>query len=272
MAPIGVAQGGNSIRARLFLFELVLFVGTLALGIFTASRLMAITDPGIVLRPAVLTFRDGLLFAAIFLGLSILLTRVRWFARVLFRLMLIMGGPIDTIAALFVVGALAVRRSVLTHNIAIMLGIAGAGAVIGLSISPNTAMLVLILLSIYDILAVYVTGHMVSLARQMIDSGAVFGFVIPAHPRGFRTSAREARPGSDFMILGSGDIGVPLLLAASTVPWSLGVAALVGAGAIAGLAVTFGLFVFQRDRRPMAALPPIATGALIGYLLGFFIL
>lgn len=69
------------------------------------------------------------------------------------------------------------------------------------------------------------------------------------------------------MILGSGDIIMPLILASSVA----GLHGLAGGLTVilfsmAGLFLTFWLFVSQRTRRPMAALPPIAVMAIIGYL------
>ena len=68
------------------------------------------------------------------------------------------------------------------------------------------------------------------------------------------------------MILGSGDVILPLLLAASLVRISVSQAAVVVVFACLGLLITNLLFTSQKTRRPMAALPPIAAMSIIGYL------
>ena len=73
------------------------------------------------------------------------------------------------------------------------------------------------------------------------------------------------------MILGSGDIGLPLMFAASLVSTSLWAAVVVALFSVIGLFVTHVLFLNQQQRRPMAALPPIATMAIIGYLVALML-
>ena len=68
------------------------------------------------------------------------------------------------------------------------------------------------------------------------------------------------------MILGSGDIGLPVVLASSVAGYSLDDAIIVAIFSLAGLFLTHLIFVNQRERKPMAALPPIATMSIIGYL------
>ena len=68
------------------------------------------------------------------------------------------------------------------------------------------------------------------------------------------------------MILGSGDIGLPVVLASSVARYSLNAAIIVAVFSLAGLFFTHLIFVNQRERKPMAALPPIATMSIVGYL------
>jgi presenilin-like A22 family membrane protease len=67
------------------------------------------------------------------------------------------------------------------------------------------------------------------------------------------------------MILGSGDIGLPVLLVSSVAQYSVYDAIIAAIFSLAGLFLTHLIFVNQRERKPMAALPPIATMSIIGY-------
>ena len=66
-----------------------------------------------------------------------------------------------------------------TQNITIIIGISGIAASLGASVEPIFALFILILLSIYDIIAVYKTRHMVKLFKGMAERGAVLALVIP---------------------------------------------------------------------------------------------
>lgn len=161
-------------------------------------------------------------------------------------------------------------RSVLIQNGAVLLAMAGMGVVLGLSISPLIAVLALLILSFYDIIAVYVTKHMVKMAQGMAESGAVFGFIIPFEFSGFREHIKKVKR-EKFMILGSGDITLPLVMAISAMSVSIRHAWLVALFSMGGLFITHLLFVNQSQRRPMAALPPIAMMAILGYLVALIL-
>ncbi len=270
-----------SFKSPFFLSEAILYACALAAGIFIAY-VYGLKSPELALvRPIEFSWGNAVVFATVFLVFSLVLARYRQLAGLTFRLVLLLvifsgaqlffatflPSPWDLFAAVLVIAAYGILRIVAVHNVAILLGIAGVSAILGLSITPQTAMFVLAGLSIYDIIAVYRTRHMVRLAEHMISSGAVFGFIIPARMKDFFVQKRHAQPGEQFMILGSGDVGVPLLLICSTVTVSLSSAFVVAAFSLLGLALTHLLFVNQTQRRPMAALPPIATLAILGYLI-----
>lgn len=150
-----------------------------------------------------------------------------------------------------------------------ILTFAGIGAVIGLSFTPETVVILLVALSFYDIIAVYKTKHMVALAEGMIKSRAIFGFVIPTMPADIKEKMTRVVPGEQFMILGSGDVILPLLLSASLVRISLPASAIVAVFSVGGLFLMHLIFSNQKTRRPMAALPPIALMTIMGYLISF---
>lgn len=265
----------------LFIKEVSLFCLTLAVGLYTAYRYSfysndVVYDGMVKFTPADLIILI-ILFAAIFF-----VTRHKKIAGFSFRLFLLLivfsGTQVvfgtfipsfwDLVLAVIFTLIFAKGGSVLLHDLGIVFGIGGIAAVFGLSISVEFGLVLLVALSLYDIIAVYATKHMVTLARSMVESGAVFGFLIPFKFRGFFRGRQEAQAGigENFMILGSGDIGLPLIFAVSLVKVSPESAIITAAFSLLGLFLTHVLFLNQEERRAMAALPPIATLTIIGYL------
>ena len=272
-------------RPKLFFKEAILFAATLALGIFTAYRYSLMPD-AVQLPELKLSFWDALLVIVVilFFVFAPKYKRVAKFSFKFFLVFVVFAGsqiiagaflnpPMDLAAAIIAVLIFIFLRNVLVHNIGVILGIAGIASVLGLAISPKTAVFLLVMLSFYDIFSVYVTRHMVAMARNMIESGAPFGFIIPSEGESFLRPRHEAQTkiGEQFMILGSGDVGLPLILACSLVGLYVSEAVIVGIFSLAGLFLTHLIFVNQTVRKPMAALPPIATMAIIGYLVSLLV-
>lgn len=270
-----------SFQINNFLRVLVPFGLTQALGIYVAYKL----TPTFSETPAVnfgdVTWLDFIGLLAFFVIFFFLTKRFKRLGAFTFRFFLtflmfsgmqaIFGIWIGEFTSILVAIAAVVifwlLRDVITHNFAMVLTIAGIGSAIGLSLEPATVVLVLIIFSVYDIIAVYKTGHMVKLAQAMIRSRAIFGFVIPELGRGVREKISGITPGEGFMILGSGDVIFPLLLSASLARVSIFQSVVVAIFALAGLFLMHLIFNNQIVRRPMAALPPIALMSIMGYLI-----
>lgn len=268
-------------RLKLFFKEALLFAATMAVGIWTAYRYSLM--PNAVQLPELKLSFWNVLLAIVVVLFFVFAPKYKRVAKFFFKFFLvfvvfagsqIIAGafvkpPIDLVAAIVAVLVFIFFRNVLIHNIGVMLGIAGIASVLGLVISPKTALFLLIVLSFYDILSVYVTKHMVAMAKNMIESGSPFGFIVPSEGASFFKPRHEAQAkiGEQFMILGSGDVGLPLVLASSLVGLYISEAIIVGIFSLVGLFLTHLIFVNQEIRKPMAALPPIATLSIIGYLI-----
>lgn len=163
-------------------------------------------------------------------------------------------------------------KSVLTANFTLVVGVAGIAASIAADLSPNAILVVLAVLSFYDIVAVYRTRHMVKMFRALTSHGVVLAFILPP----LRLRELLARPDGGAtgrgMLLGTGDVAVPAMLAAAALRVGVVPAVASIAGAAAGFALMFMLFLAQPKRAPMPALPPIALGATLGYLASLLIL
>jgi presenilin-like A22 family membrane protease len=266
----------------LFVKEAGLFAATLALGMVIAYRYFPLLQSQPLIQPS--SVRPGELIGLLLvLVLVWLATRVpviaSWLFWIFMAVIVLSGTQLalgvfvsDTnalLGSLLILTAFLLLRYVIIHDLVVIAAIAGITSVLGLMITPLLAVIAFVLLSVYDIIAVYKTRHMVHMAEGMIRSGAIFGFIIPLHFKKFFAPIREAqaRVGQEFTILGSGDIGLPVVFAASLMRQSVNEAIFVAIFSVLGLLLTHMLFMSQKKRQPMAALPPIATMTILGYVI-----
>lgn len=266
---------------RFFFWQAVVFVLILGLGVAAASRI-SVQEP-IPLWHVLLIFFLTTLFV-------IFVTRYaksgpgpsrgsgvkRIFFKIMFILAVFAGTSQvltsllpDTIALILTASLIFCwlrKQSVWVHNLSMILGIAGIAVFLGLSLRPETALAFLIILSVYDFIAVYKTKHMVRMAEEMISVGAVLALIIPRDITSFGASLKEIKPGGKFVILGGGDMALPLMLCFSLFPESATASFIVAEFVLLGIFASSYLFVSQKTRRPIPALPPIALFSAVGFL------
>ncbi len=272
---------------KFFLSESILFSLTFFLGILGATKskkifsLEKIEIPQISLFNFLLSFAIATLFVFFltkFLKSSLIKGKIYKTLFVLTSLFsgtiffeIFFGEPIALILMLFFVFWWLKKPNVLNQNLLMIFGISGICSILGLSFKPENLILILILLSIYDFLAVYKTRHMVEIAKGMIEQKIIFGFVIPPDFLSFGESVEKIEPGGKFLILGGGDVAFPLLLSVSLIPFGILKATIVSIFSLIGLFFSFLIFFFQKERKPIPALPPIAFFSIIGFLITSFI-
>lgn len=166
--------------------------------------------------------------------------------------------------ALIITAVRYVAPYILLQNVLLMIGIAGISTAIGIGASWQTLALVLMILAVYDIIAVYGTGHMVTMFKSMADQGVIFALIIPEQPRLLLRRLKDVNNQEGFFFLGTGDLALPCLFIASAalLGWTFALGAAVGS--CMGLMLTNMLFA-RLHRRPMPALPPIVLGTLAGF-------
>lgn len=159
---------------------------------------------------------------------------------------------------------------------------AGISSLFGVSMTTLPALLLLLVLAVYDAISVYKTRHMVSLAEGVINLKAPLLFVVPkSREYSFRKestvfSAQSApaegkKKGAYF--LGLGDAIIPTILVISA-NWSLPGAAsywginLPALGAMLGTYLGFILLMTTTRDRPQAGLPFLNSGVILGFLVG----
>ncbi len=172
------------------------------------------------------------------------------------------------------------RPRVWLHNLLMIFTLASVGAVFGFLLSPWTAISFMLVISVYDILAVRF-GYMLWMAKRLSESGTLPAFVIPRRisawnlnlkEEGFKKLFEDGSGEREFSILGGGDIGFSLLLVVSVFfVYGFTSSVVVAAFSLLGLISAYLIQLFFLKGKPMPALPPITFVSLIGFLIVYFI-
>lgn len=158
---------------------------------------------------------------------------------------------------------------------------AGAASIFGISLAIIPVLVLLVLLALYDYIAVYRTKHMVTLAEGVMDLRLPILLVVPKKwnysfiNEKFDSDEREA------FFMGLGDAVIPTILVISantfiktgsySVPL-LGSINIPAIGAIIGTFLGFSLLmVLVMKGKPQAGLPFLNGGVIIGYIAGSLI-
>jgi presenilin-like A22 family membrane protease len=263
--------------------EAVFFILIFVLGIFAALKMKILLIQEEIELPSLgpVDFLAFFIFATLIILFIVYLPKVKRIKGFIYKFLFIFSaiyGGLMVLSLLFrdVIAIAAIvlmffwwfkHNSILSHNLLITLAMAGIGAVFGLSFKPEAVILLLLILSFYDFIAVYKTKHMVRMASSMIEAGAIMGLIIPQKISGLKVKTKEIKPGENFIILGGGDIIFPLILAVSVLPYGLLSTAIVSLFAFLGIVLSFSIFALQKERKPIPALPPIALMSILGYLI-----
>jgi len=169
----------------------------------------------------------------------------------------------DTIAILLAILLIVLRNlnreDLKMRNISAGIAIAGAGALLGVSIGMMPAIIFIIVLAIYDIVAVYGTKHMVEMGKAVTQQNFAFTIAIPTKKHKFE--------------LGNGDLVIPLLVSTSILangPFTNNalIAALCMSASFAGLCIS--IYLVSEKKTAMPALPPQTLLMIIVILAAYF--
>jgi len=279
----------------IFWASLIFTLGAvIALGV--ASRAQVYIEVGELIPPEVSVQTPLIYFfsAVVILGIVLFfipVSRLRFMFRILF--LVLFGWGIFVLEILYIpwiiaaVIAAAVGLAwfflprVWLHNILMMLSLASVGVIFGMAIAPWAVLILLGVISIYDVVAVRF-GYMLWMATKMSESDALPTFVIPRKIRlwnldlrggGYRKIMQTPAGEREFSILGGGDIGFPLVLTVSVFfKYGLAESLVVAVFALTGLISAFLIQQSVLKGKPMPALPPISAGSLIGFLIVYFMM
>jgi presenilin-like A22 family membrane protease len=267
-----------------FFIEAFLFYLTLSLGILCAKNLERILEiqrieiPSFSFLEFIFYFFLATLFAFLIFRFlreriikgkiyKILFLSVSFFSSLIF-FESFLPEPIPLILVFLLIFWWIKKPIVLNQNLLIIFSLAGIGATLGLSLKPEAVILILIILSIYDFIAVYKTKHMVKIAKDMIEAGTILGLVFPFEPLGFLKSTKEIKPGEGkFLVLGGGDVALPLIFSVSLLKFGILKPFIIALFSLLGLFANFLLFIFQKERKAIPALPLISLFSIIGYFI-----
>lgn len=163
-----------------------------------------------------------------------------------------------------------VSPRLIVWNASLAIGISGIAISLGTAMLPVVTLAFLGLMAVYDIIAVYKTKHMVTMFKGLLAHGVVPAFILPISPRHLwhRLTPAHHRSEGGVHLLGTGDLALPLLVVASAIyaGWPVVLGTVVGM--LLGFTATHAIFFGQLRPQPMAALPPIAAGTTLGFLIG----
>lgn len=266
------------------LFLSSFFVLSLGLGILVSSRLLELLS---IQEQEIMPISGTQFLLNFALAISLVLiiiffgrkfrTQKKYLLKGLFLLSAALGGFISlgvfigdlAILPIIILILLWLKKpNVLLQDILVVLAIAGAGSLLGTRMTPETVVLLLIIFSVYDYVAVFKTKHMVKMAKEMIEQQAILGLVLPQKISDFKASLKQVQPGGEkFFILGGGDIVFPLMMSASVLPSGIVNSLVIAIFSLIGLLANFYFFTKPKKRKPIPALPLIALFCILGYLI-----
>jgi|AGTN01.2.fsa_nt_gi Uncharacterized protein conserved in archaea len=159
-----------------------------------------------------------------------------------------------------------------------LLTAAGAAALFGVSLAVLPTLLLLIALIAYDYIAVYKTKHMLTLAEGVTELNLPVLFVLPtklnySYIRN-KAKIKDRKEGErETFIMGLGDAVMPTILAVSANVFidapGIGFVNFPALGTVIGTLVSHAVLMYYVLKgKPMAGLPFLCTGAIIGFAAG----
>lgn len=266
---------------KTFVFEILMYLSAAVLSFVAALKMMEIFTFQHV-APAEISVWNFVIQFSIMTGIVVLIVyflkskRFRaGFFKIFFILAITLGNlyffglflPAGIVFPLIAVLVYLLIKfpSPLIHNLSFIFAVAGMASVVGMQLTPRAIILLFLIFSVYDFIAVYKTRHMVKMANAMVESKAVVGLVIPQKTSDFTANLKETPIKGNFMILGGGDVIFPIILAVSVLNQGVLNFFIIIGFSLLGLLTVFLIFTTKKDRTPMPALPPIALACIIGY-------
>lgn len=269
-------------------FEVGTFTLTQLLALFIGIRMLTFTPRDMVVvestSSGVGLFVGALLVSTLILILLIKFLNVRLIFQLLFAWLIFVGSltvfeltigePIAmTLAALLVILRFA-KPIVLLQNLAIVLAIAGIAPQLAMLFGTPTILVVLVIISVYDYIAVFKTKHMVTMFQKLNAHNTPFALMIPDKGNLLQKitppSSSKSKKGRDFFFLGTGDIAFPAIFAvAALADFGPTSAVLIIIGSVVGM--LFDHYLLLKLEKPIPALPSIALFSILGFALSLLI-
>ena len=173
------------------------------------------------------------------------------------------------------------KRNFLVHNLTELFIYPGIAAIFVSILNVLTASILLILISCYDMWAVWHSGIMQKMAKYQMNKLQVFaGFLVPYASKSVKEKIKKMKKMKkselkktkikiNLALLGGGDVVFPLIMAGVMfIERGIGPALMVTAGAVLGLSY---LFFIAEKKKFYPAMPFITIGVFIGMIIGYLI-
>nr|MBI4156780.1 hypothetical protein [Candidatus Woesearchaeota archaeon] len=248
---------------KIVLVLLVLFLLAQVIGLFITKSYLKQGLPYNIERPEINEETSYIQFTFIIIIVTILaliitklklntLWKVWFFLSVLIILSISLSSFLNQYLAFLIALILTIlkifKNNVYTHNISELFLYGGIAAVFVPLMNLFSVSIFLIIISVYDLIAVYKTKHMIALAEFQTKMKLFAGLYIPY-------KKKEA-------ILGGGDIAFPLMFAGVILKQFGNIAFIVPVIATLSL---FCLFLFTKKNKFYPAMPFLTIGCFIAY-------
>lgn len=156
------------------------------------------------------------------------------------------------------------------HNLLLGVALAGYGSVFGFILAPGAVLVIMAVISIYDLVSVK-SGHMMWMVKKLSGVAIVPAFVFPRRGADWSLELSDLRLENEaderiVSLLGGGDVGFALILLVSVLAAAGIVPAILTAGALMlGLLSVFWVQRAFFKGGPTPAIPPITAAAGLGY-------
>jgi|SRR3989338_6967743 len=215
---------------------------------------------------------------AVLVGTGILLLLIRFRKNTLWKLWfflsvwLVLGialsafinQKLSIILALFLAAYKVLRPSLIIQNLTELLIYGGLAAIFVPILNLLSIFILLILISIYDMYAVWHSKHMIKLAKFQTKSKVFAGLFVPYTLKGIPIKAKKVKVGKiRTAILGGGDIAFPLLFS-GVVMKSFGFLQTLIIPFVVSVALLF-LFLKSEKGKFYPAMPFLTIGCFIGF-------
>lgn len=280
----GVQTVSSSFNALFFIAYIVIFSAIILIifKVYKGDKLFLLLEAAVVLVSSFIVFLvaisalNGTAFESLFGSTPLV----------------IFGAAIVLAAALVVLK----YKNPRLRNVTAIISSVGVGLIIGVSFSFLAAMVFMVLLAIYDFIAVFITKHMIALGNMAIDKNLSF-LVMINEVEAVPVSSLSAKERQEFgkskielkkqggmtkelvdsnmapiaarTALGTGDLAMPLMLAVAAYKVHLNfiLSFVIIIGALFGLVIT--MLILRRYKRALPAIPPILFGIGVALLVYF---
>lgn len=166
------------------------------------------------------------------------------------------------------------RPTILIHNFTELFIYGGLASIFVPIFSLLSIIILLVLISVYDMIAVWKTKHMISMAKFQAKSRIFAGLFVPYKAKlssklETQKIEKQKKPVYREAILGGGDIAFPLMFSGVMLK-NFGFLAALIVSVITAVALLM-LFLFADKRKFYPAMPFLTIGCLIGYLVVYLL-